>query len=296
MNIKLFALLLVLTIALSSASCHNITHTKIVGVREIDNKTEGIAADLTVEVKEGSGRVFVETKPLTQIDTQASARLAKDVACNILDRDCSKIDFFYIIESDFQIIGGPSAGSAMTAATLAALQGVEINKDVFVTGTINPAGSLGPIGSIVEKAEAAYSAGARIVLIPNGQEMNFIEKTGETINITALAKKNWDMTVVPVNNIVEAYRYLTGYDIIIKKVTSAEIASQKYNDVMKILSQNLVNESKIAYSGTQGKFNSSTLSAEKTEEIEDILSQAQQRIDDASKSLISNNFYSASSF
>ncbi len=297
MNLKYLALLLILSLALSSVSAYNVSHTKIIGVRELDNgELRGVAANLTVEVHEGSGRVFVEIKPLTQVDTQASARLAKEVACKILEMDCDKYDFYYIIESDFEIIGGPSAGAAMTAATLAALQGVEMNQDVFITGTINPAGSIGPVGSIIEKAEAAYENGAKIFIIPKGQGINYVEQTGETINITTLAKKNWGLEIIEARDIIEAYKYLTGYQIIIKKVTSAEIASQKYNEVMKVLSKNLISEAREMYKESENKLNSSDITFSKIDEIKNDLEQSNTYLEQAAQSYEKNNFYSASSF
>jgi hypothetical protein len=44
-------------------------------------------------------------------------------------------------------IDGPSAGGLFTASTLALLLGNSLQRDVTMTGTINPDGSIGPVGA-----------------------------------------------------------------------------------------------------------------------------------------------------
>ncbi len=127
------------------------SHTKVLGVKESDGRTEGISADLYVEVASGYGRIFVETMPLTEIDTQASARLAANVACDIVSNmedgpDCDGLDFFYVLRSDYTMVGGPSAGAAMAVATLAELLNKSLASNVMMTGTINPDGTVGAVG------------------------------------------------------------------------------------------------------------------------------------------------------
>ena len=296
MNLKSILLVFALLLVLSTASAYGTSHTKILGLRELDNKTIGIAADLTVEVREGQGRVLVETKPLTQIDTQASARLATEVACSILERDCSKLDFIYVIKSDFGIIGGPSAGSAMTAAAMAALQGTELYQNVFVTGTITPSGNLGHVGGMLEKAEAAYGAGADIFIIPTHQELVYVDNSDEPINLTTLAEKNWGLKVIPADDIIDAYKHLTGYQITVRIVTSSDIASQKYDDIMKKLSDELIHEAEKNYNKADGDLIASALELGNEDEIKQLLQQADEQLDLSKDSYANNNFYSASSF
>jgi PDZ domain-containing protein len=65
-------------------------------------------------------------------------------------------------------IGGPSAGLAMTLAILDDLTPGDLTggKRVAVTGTIDPAGNVGEIGGINQKAVAARAAGAQIFIVP----------------------------------------------------------------------------------------------------------------------------------
>src|SRR3989304_5318984 len=55
-------------------------------------------------------------------------------------------------------IDGPSAGALMTVAVFSSLLGDEIKKDVAMTGTINPDGTIGPVGGIPQKIEVVKKA------------------------------------------------------------------------------------------------------------------------------------------
>ena len=132
---------------------------KLLAVKETDNGYEGAVADLYLEIKEGSGRVFPDTFPLTKVDTQISTRFAKDIACSYLNKDCSGYDFIYTIMADSPIIAGPSAGGAITLLTLSLLDDFKLDEKTGITGTINSGGLIGPVGGIKEKINAAKNIG-----------------------------------------------------------------------------------------------------------------------------------------
>jgi uncharacterized protein len=141
---------------------------------------KGSTADLYIEILPGSGRVYIDTFPLTKLDTQISTRFAKQVACDYLESDCSKYDFFYTIRSDSVIIGGPSAGAALTILTISVLDGWNIDAQTAITGTINSGGFIGSVGGIKEKLSAAHNAGIKRVLIPKGDAIKKVYAVTET--------------------------------------------------------------------------------------------------------------------
>jgi len=139
-------------------------------VPAIDEDGNGVLTTLIVEAVPGEGRVLTDINHLLFfIDTQNSIQIAKAVAQNITGIDTSKIDLIYQIETNASGIGGPSAGAALTIATIAALQNRTLNQKVGITGTINLDGSIGPVGGIEEKAKASKAAGIEIFLVPEGQ-------------------------------------------------------------------------------------------------------------------------------
>ena len=66
-------------------------------------------------------------------------------------------------------IDGPSAGALKTVAILSLMRGDELADDITMTGTINPDGTVGPVGGIPEKIGGAAKEGYKRILIPVGQ-------------------------------------------------------------------------------------------------------------------------------
>lgn len=147
-------------------SAQKIGHITLLAVSEATQT--GSTADLYLRVQDGSGGVYIDTFPLTKLDTQLSTRFAQQIACDFLDKECADKDFFYTIRSDATIIGGPSAGAALATLTIAMLDDLKINESVAITGTINGGGLIGPVGSLVGKIDAAKEANRTKVLIPKG--------------------------------------------------------------------------------------------------------------------------------
>jgi uncharacterized protein len=299
---RVFLTIIVLSLFISAASA---SHTKVLGVKESGGRTEGISADLYVEVADGQGRIFVETMPLTEIDTQASARLAADVSCDIVSNiegvpDCRSSDFFYVLRSDYTMVGGPSAGAAMTVATMAELLNKTIASNVMMTGTINPDGSVGAVGGLVEKVDAAYAAGADIVLIPKGQTMVYVNLQGSLtsmlVNLTTYGKQQWGVDVIEVADVKEAFRYMTGYEIVQTSSSDLEQANVEYNQVMRKVAQNLINYSNIMLNQTRSKLDASSLGLIYSENIRSKLDAAETEMGEASDLFWQGKFYSAASY
>ena len=142
----------------------------MITVPAIDENDSGVSTTLVVQALPGTGRAMVNIdKLLFWVDTQYSIRTAKDVAQNITGLDLSYYDIVYTIAANASVIEGPSAGAALTVATIAALEGKSVNSSVVMTGTINHDGSIGPVGGVVEKAMAARAAGSELMLVPVSQ-------------------------------------------------------------------------------------------------------------------------------
>ena len=89
---------------------------------------------------------------------------------------------------------GPSAGCAMVTSILSALTGIEIRRNVAMTGEINLRGYVTAIGGLKEKLLAALRGGMTKVLIPKENEKDLAE-------IPANVKKG--LEIVPVASIHE---------------------------------------------------------------------------------------------
>ncbi|MFH1591312.1 MAG: S16 family serine protease [archaeon] len=179
------AILLVSALAASgqiaSSSQPRAAKIKLLAVSEDPEGFEGSIADMSLVVAPGTGRLFMDTFPLSKLDTQLSTRFAKEYVCGFLEIDCQEYDFFYTIRSESHLVGGPSAGAAAAILTYASLTGKSLDGRIAITGTLNSGGLIGPVGGIKEKIEAAGEDDISIVLIPSGER--FVEVDNQSLDL-----------------------------------------------------------------------------------------------------------------
>ncbi|MCE4601952.1 MAG: hypothetical protein F7B18_02080, partial [Desulfurococcales archaeon] len=130
---------------------------------------QGVLGNITVRVTQGEGRVYISTSPATEIDTQGAARIAAFTATLLLGIDIERYDFYYRLEAPSIIVGGPSAGAAMTLATIAALTGTQCKTQYVITGMIYPDSTIGPVGGLGDKLKAVAESGGTLFIVPKGQ-------------------------------------------------------------------------------------------------------------------------------
>ena len=85
---------------------------------------------------------------------------------------------------------GPSAGVGMVTSIVSAVTGIEVRRDVAMTGEITLRGRVLPIGGLKEKLLAALRGGLKTVLIPKENEKDLAEipdNVKEGLNIIPVA-------------------------------------------------------------------------------------------------------------
>jgi uncharacterized protein len=288
-------------------------------VAQTENGYEGVISTITVTIQNnGSGRVFVDTLPLTQVDMQGSARLAVKVAGAFVENDNNfdvnpnEYDYFFVIRTSAPVIGGPSAGGIMTLATISLLENWTIDKNLVMTGMINPDGSIGPIGGIPYKIDAANSVGASRFLIPKGQ-MTYTETVTETTtqngwtqiitkpvtrNVSEYAMENYGMEVYEVGDINDVLLYATGHTFVVPE-SEHQITSQDYISAMRPLADSLLSNAEDLYSNASEVFDTSNIPNRwpyyYKNQITDYLNYAESYLNDAEELYDDDLFYSSAS-
>jgi len=226
-------------------------HMSLLAVSQSGDTYFGSPADLYLEIREGEGRVFLDTYPLTKLDTQISMRLSKEIACDYLGVDCSKNDFIYTIKADSNIIGGPSAGAAATVLTISLLKDISIDENFAITGTINSGGVIGAVGGIKEKIDAAKMMNMTKVFIPEGESISklseeslFVLEENDTvknaINLTKYAE-DIGIELIEVSDISDAFYRFSGESIKQEKNFTVD---KYYEQTMKEIAEELCNRTK----------------------------------------------------
>ncbi|MBI4150215.1 hypothetical protein HY488_02305 [Candidatus Woesearchaeota archaeon] len=228
--------------AILTSGVRNQAHVKLLAVTESGNKTYGGSiANLYIDVKEGTGRVFIDTLPASKLDTQMSTRLARSIACKYVDVDCSALDFFYTIRANSAIVGGPSAGAAVAVVTVAVLKNLELREDVAITGTISSGNLIGPVGGLKDKIDAAATNGITTVLIPIGERSQKLEEN-ETIDLVEYGKI-MNLTIIEVGTLDKVMQQFTGRSF--EKPEKDIVINPWYRDTMEMLADQLCNRSNV---------------------------------------------------
>ena len=98
-----------------------------INLAAVDQNGNGVVTPLVVEAKPGDGKILTNIeKILFWVDTQQSMQIAKQVAENLTKIDVNQYDLIYTLKSNATLVGGPSAGGALTVATIAALENKKI--------------------------------------------------------------------------------------------------------------------------------------------------------------------------
>jgi len=204
----------------------------IVAVREVQYllspfKTlyEGVVMTAEVEIRRGEGRLLINTRPKIGIDLQATGQTAEMVVQRLTGISFKNLDIILTVrgESEVEVVGGPSAGAAITIGMIAALQNRTTNPSVFISGTVNPDGTIGKVAGLPYKALAAAKNGATLLLVPPGQ-------SNVTIMIAKEEKPFSGVTIVryePVEISLQQFLAEQGYNV---HVAEARTIIEAYNE------------------------------------------------------------------
>ena len=262
----LITLVFLFILTLPSLSYSQERTMRIPAVLYEGNETRGTISEVSLRLIPGSGNVFVSTSPLSNIDVQASARIANQVACERTRVNCARYDFLYSLSSKYGVIGGPSAGAAMAVLTLSTLNRDDLDPSITLTGSVNLDGGIGIVGGITKKAESAKDEGFRTILVPR-QERN--------ISVEGIE-------ILGVSDIQEVYNILIGKPVPEIKI---DVDYTEFNSLMSITANNLLSEFENRLEWIED------LDIE-DELTEDLFS----HYEDTLKLISNNNYYSASSY
>ncbi|PUA32195.1 MAG: hypothetical protein B7O98_05870 [Zestosphaera tikiterensis] len=207
-----------LPVVYSSTCVLNVKELYLLAVSSSGGTYYGVPSELVVSLMPGSGDVYLSVEPLAELDMQASVKLAALISSYVSGIDYSNYSILVKIRSDAPIIGGPSAGGAITVALISLLTNMSLNKSVVMTGMILPDGLIGPVGGIPEKLEAAKSVGAKVMIIPAGQRMALSLRSGSYVDMYELGKKE-GIRVVEASTIYDALK-IFGYKVVRPQTTT----------------------------------------------------------------------------
>jgi Lon-like protease len=139
---------------------------------------------VTVSVQTAPGRdEDVELALVAAPDDPSRAVMGVQVAPVAMD-----FEFPFEVTIDTGDVGGPSAGLAFTLALIDDLTPGDLTggAEVAVTGTIQPDGTVGPIGGAGQKAAAVRRDGLDLFLVPSADYEDAVEHAGDDLEVVAV--------------------------------------------------------------------------------------------------------------
>lgn len=113
----------------------------------------------------GTGKGTIRFNDTAGSMAKDSAATAAAVVRELTDKDISDYDLHINVIGGGNI-DGPSAGCAITAAILSAVEKIPLRQDYAVTGEVSLSGEVKPVGGVAEKAFGARQAGLKGILLP----------------------------------------------------------------------------------------------------------------------------------
>ncbi len=172
----------------------------------LTNADRGVLTSIYLNVTSGNGTVSATTGGSGTVaqDTIQSAQTAVSYAASYLSINESRYDFSFRINSNDSNVSGPSAGLAMTLLSVAGLERTQLNPNFTVTGTINANGTVGQIGGVFDKVQAAKSINARYILVP------YLNRSNYQYLFYYLSQQAYGVPVIEVRNVSQAVQYAIG--------------------------------------------------------------------------------------
>jgi len=256
---------------------------------------QGVATRLKVSLIPGDGSVYLSIEPLSELDMQSSLKMASLIAGFISGFELSNYSVLVRIQSNTPIVGGPSAGAALTTALLALFTNGTLNESVVVTGMIMPDTLVGPVGGIPEKLEAAASVGAKLMVIPAGQRISVSLKTGSPVDVVEAGKK-LGVTVVEASTIYDVLEYF-GVSVSLPESANTSLET-KVTNAFKSITDGYRTEYDLLYSNVSSelsRYSSSLRRAGVRDDVANFLDSSRSSALRGEEAYNSGNYYAAAS-
>jgi Lon-like ATP-dependent protease len=156
------------------------------GISEYSGIVLPIVAEVT-PAHSRSGGSIIATGKLGEIAKEAVQNVSALVK-KYTGEDISKYDVHIQFIGTHEGVEGDSASISVAAAVISALEEVEVDQSVGMTGSLSVRGKVLPVGGITAKIEAAAKAGIKKVLIPkaNMRDVLIEDKYKDKIEVIAV--------------------------------------------------------------------------------------------------------------
>ena len=166
---------------------------------------KGTLTIISLNITKGNGSIMVSGPNVTGNSTIFSANTAVAAASKYLKIDMNNYNFNYHIYNVTNV-SGPSAGTAMALLVISAYTHKPIPNNVTVTGTISYNGTVGEIGGVYDKINAAALNGITYAIVPYAQNGSFENM------LYYITQQKFGVPLDQVSNLSQAANFIFNYN------------------------------------------------------------------------------------
>ncbi len=152
----------------------------------------GMVLPIVAEVTKASSKTEGKLIPTGKL-----GKIAKEAVKNIsavikrhMKRDMASYDIHVQFLQTYEGVEGDSASISVAVAVISALEGMPVNQEYAMTGSLSVRGDVLPVGGITNKVRAAIEAGMKYVIVPYSNEKDIYISKGELRKIHVIPVKN----------------------------------------------------------------------------------------------------------
>ncbi len=123
-----------------------------------------IIAEITPALSKEEGKI-IATGRLQEIAREAVVNVSAIIK-KIMGKDMTNYDVHIQFVGTYEGVEGDSASISIATAVISALEDIEVDQSVAMTGSLSIKGDVLPVGGVTQKIEAAIQAGLKKVIIP----------------------------------------------------------------------------------------------------------------------------------
>ena len=157
------------------------------GVSEIAGVVMPIMAEVTTSSSSSEGRI-IATGKLGEIAKEAVMNVSALIK-KYTGQDIRKYDIHIQFIGTYEGVEGDSASISIATAVISALEDVEVDQSIAMTGSLSVRGQVLPVGGVTAKVEAAAAVGLKKVIVPaaNMKDLMLQSKYKDKIEIIPAA-------------------------------------------------------------------------------------------------------------
>ena len=134
------------------------------GVSEVAGVVMPIMAEVTTSSSASEGRI-IATGKLGDIAKEAVMNVSALIK-KYTGQDIRKYDIHIQFIGTYEGVEGDSASISIATAVISAMEDVEVDQSVAMTGSLSVRGQVLPVGAVTAKVEAAAAVGIKRIIIP----------------------------------------------------------------------------------------------------------------------------------